>query len=896
MMRLPLLLIFTMFSFGLASLYAQNAPQKSWKKLEKEAEEFEKLGDLGRAALYYESAYAQKEDKKYLIYRAGNCYLETRDYANAVKCLVEVKDDNANSDYDKPGLKYAQALKQTGKYEESKEAFNNFMSNYNGGDKEAVREIVDTEVQGCNFALKAQEYTNANISISHLDPNVNTDKTEFAPIPFNNDVLYYSSTVSGVSKVFRTQKNKNGTWMTRQVPPIFTGKMEKPHFGNGSFTPDGKRFFFTQCDLVEGGKPKCQIYLMYEEGKDWSTPVKLPDYINAEGANTTHPYVTIVDDKEVLYFASDREGGKGGLDLWYCTRDLASTGNNFTLPKNLGHNINTPKDEISPYYHVPSQTLYFSSNGRISAGGFDVFKSLGEKMKWEVAQNLGFPINSAADDLFFVVSEAHGGGYLVSNRVFEPEKVATTNDDIFYYGEEKVQLIVKGAVYDRKDANKVPLRDVNIKLFQIVDDNEELVQDRMFSVASDYKFILEGGKKFFFEVRVDGFDMKRVDISTKDISEQQQRVMDIAMGKEEIVQPALDPMYVVVPPPYNSKDNAYKLPMDAPIDPETGDPYVEGSSVYNAFLVAEAVAEESPTREVYWNGKELTPLKSTAVATIDPRYLVVPESFDSEANSYVLPNRPPIDPETGDPYAEGTEVYKIWEEADELANNNNERRVYWGNGGDELLATEDAIEEPYVDPRYVVVPEKYNDRDYTYALPETVPIDPKTNKPYAKGTDVYDAYVKINEVAKVAQGRKLYWNDDKIIPYQGDVVEVIEDPKIKEVVPPTPPAAEGTSYKIQVAAVRKFREYKYAELQEGALKDYKLVFEPIDDGITRVLIIPKEKNEDGTIGFKTKSESINILSYVLDHTRFKTAFVGTYEGEKRVGNGFRGLDEDDTEE
>lgn len=893
MMRLPLLLIFVLYSFGGSTLLAQNAPQKSWKKLQKEAEEFEKLGDLGRAAIYYESAYAQKDDKK-LIYRAGYCYFETRDYANAVKCLVEVKDENANSNYDKPGLKYAQALKQTGKYEESKEAFNNFMSNYNGDDKEAVREVVDTEIQGCNFALKAQEYTNSNIQIAHLDPNVNTDKTEFAPIPFNNDVLYYSSTVSGVSKVYRTQKNKNGSWMTRQVPPIFTGKMEKPHFGNGSFTPDGKRFFFTQCDLVEGGKPKCQIYLMYEENKEWSAPVKLPDYINAEAANTTHPFVTIVDDKEVLYFASDREGGKGGLDLWYCTRDVESAGNNFTLPKNLGHNINTSKDEISPYYHIPSQTLYFSSNGRISAGGFDVFKSLGEKMKWEVAQNLGFPVNSAADDLFFVISEAHGGGYLVSNRIFEPEKVATTNDDIFYYGEEKVQLIVKGSIYDKKDANKIPLKDVNIKLFQIVDDNEEMVQDRMFSVANEYKFILEGNKKFFLEVRVDGYDMQRVDINTTNITEQQMRVMDIAMGNDVASKPKIDPMYVVVPPSYNSSDNAYKLPTTPPIDPETGEAYTAGTPVYKAFLEAEAIAEESPTHQLYWSDGELVATKPAAVAerpTMDARYIVVPEEYDAESNAYVLPTKPPTDSKTGKPYATDTEVYKIWEEADELAKSNSERRVYWGNGGEELMAV---AEEQPIDPRFVVVPEKYNDRDYNYALPETAPIDPKTGKPYAKGTNVYDIFIKANEIAKVAEGRRLYWNDDKLIPYQGDIVA--ENPGIKEVVPPTPPAPKGTAYKIQVAAVRKFRDYKYSELQEGTLKDYKLVFEPIDDGITRVLIIPKDKNEDGTVGFKTKSEAINILSYVLDHTRFKTAFVGAYEDDQRVGNGFRGLDEDDTDE
>jgi len=829
MNRLTLTLIVLTLNLLATGLMAQEPPQKSWKKLMKEAEEFEKLGDLYRAAQYYESAYAQKIDKKDLMYHAGKCYLETRDYANAAKCLELVKEEHTNTNYIQPGFKYARALKQTGQYEEAKDAFTKFINAYNGADKEKMREIVDTEIQGCNFALKAQEYTNANITVQHLDPNVNTDRTEFAPIPFNDDVLYFSSTVSGVSKIYRTQKNKAGNWMTRQVPTIFTGKMEKPHFGNGSFTPDGKRFFFTQCDLVEGGKPKCQIYIMNEEAGKWSAPVKLPDYINAEGANTTHPYVTLVEDKEVLYFSSDREGGKGGLDLWYCTRDINSTGNNFTLPKNLGHNINTPGDEISPHYHVPSQVLYFSSNGRISAGGFDVFKSSGEKMKWDAAQNMGFPINSSADDLYFVVSEAHGGGYLISNRIYGNDKVATINDDVFYYGEEKKQLLVRGSVYSEKDASKAPLKDVNIKIFEVVDGNEELLQDRMFAVANEYKFVLEANKDFVMEVNAGGFQTFTTNISTKGIEAQETRIKDIVMRlPEDAVR--VDPRHIVVPAKHNSEGLAYQLPEVAPTNPKTGSPYAEETDVYKAFVDAEAVAEKSDNRFVYWKDGELTPYNKEVVAI----------------------NNPTI------------------------------------------------VEEPKIDPRFVVVPEKYNSEDNTYTLPKIVPNDPKTGKPYAAGTAVNGAYLAAKKVADAADAGKVYWNNNELTAYKAPIAVVVpketpKEPNINKVYKDeeTSAAPKGTAYKIQVAAVRKFRDYKYGELQDGELKSYKLIFEPIEGEITRVLIVPKDKNEDGSEGFKSKAAALNVLLYVVDHTRFKTAFVGKYEEDKRVGGSIRGLDEED---
>lgn len=679
---------------------------------------------------------------------AGVCYLKVRDYANAVKCLADVKDKNNEKNYDKPGYQYALALKQTGQYQAAKDAFNEFLKEYKGSDKDEMQAKITTEIQGCNFALKAQEYTNPNISLSHLALNINTEKTEFAPIPFNNDVLYFSSSINGVSKIYRTKRLGDNNWSSRQVPPIFLGKMEKPNYGNGSFSADGKRLYFTECDFIDGGELQCAIYVMSQnEDGSWANPIQLPDYINVAETNTTHPFVISKGDKEILYFVSDREGGKGGLDLWYSSRDLKAKNSDFSLPKNLGPNINTSGDEMTPFYHFPSQTLYFSTNGRISAGGFDIFKSKGEMLKWEVAQNVGFPLNSSADDLYFVINEAHKGGYLVSNRTFDPNKVTTTNDDIFYFGQEGSRFFLSGKIMG-EDQDGL-LEDVNIKLFEVIDGNEELISDKMLAVG-EYKLELKTKKEYLFEITAEGYPKLLKTLSTEDAAPNEKKQRNFVLPKAKVA---------AIP--------------------------------------------------------ELTP------------------------------------------------------------------------------------EEPSIAPRFIVVPEEFSNRDYAYLLPDEVPIDENTGNPYPEDSEVYDLFIKAQEVAKLSMTGEVYWQEEVLVPYMSEstaevdpIDETPQEAGIFELYETTPEADEGVAYQIQVAAVRKYRAYRFEELQEGPLLDYRLGFEPIDGGITRVMILPLESNADGSEGFKTKSEALNVLSYILDHSRFKTAFVGRYENGERVGEGFRGLDEE----
>lgn len=587
--------------------YLPSQAQLPWRKRAKMAAAFEKSGDLNQAAIYYRGVFEEKPEKEEYSYKAGHCFLEFRDYANAAQCLEVVKDQNDNPKYDKPGFKYALALKQTGQAQKAKDAFNTFLVNYQGEDKETYREVVENEIKGCNYALKALNYTDPTVQIEHLDAKVNSAQTEFAPIPFANNVLYFSSTKAGVAKIYRSVQQPIG-WARPQVPSIFEGKMERPHFGNGTFTQDGTRFYFTQCDIAEE-RPQCAIFMMENLGSgQWSDPVLLPEYINPPNANTTHPLVIDQEGLEVLYFVSNRAGGRGGLDLWYTTCPKGGDVNSFTLPKNLGRNINSTGDEISPFYHQPTGTLYFSSNGRVSAGGLDIFKSKGNKLQWEVAQNLGFPINSSADDLYYVISEAHGGGYLVSNRPFGDARNSTTDDDIFYFGIETIELSLSGSIVDAREEGGAPLRDVAMQLFQKTEEGgEELLEERLLAIGTFLFEGLEPNTNYILSVVKEGFEPQSYAFTTPMHSEEKKRIVQLQPRTDQIAQASVDAQairYYIIPEYHNSNNKALALPAN-PIDPKTGIAYT--GDTLKIYYELDAIAGLGDQRRVYYKDGQPQP-------------------------------------------------------------------------------------------------------------------------------------------------------------------------------------------------------------------------------------------------------------------------------------------------
>ena len=171
--------------------------------------------------------------------------------------------------------------------------------------------------------------------------------------------------------------------------------------------------FFTRNTTKDGRKIKAKdgitkmsIYQAENVGGKWSNITSLP--FNDKEYNTVHPSISVEGD--ILYFASNREGGAGGMDIW----SVKKIGDEWSEPRNLGPSINTDSDEIFPYVHADG-TLYFASNGHVGFGGLDLFFSR-PGSEWTPATNLGAPFNSENDDFGFIIDRDKKNGYFSSSR------------------------------------------------------------------------------------------------------------------------------------------------------------------------------------------------------------------------------------------------------------------------------------------------------------------------------------------------------------------------------------------------------------------------------------------------------------------------------------------------
>ncbi|MCC6281719.1 MAG: tetratricopeptide repeat protein [Saprospiraceae bacterium] len=422
------------FAFGIPTA----ATAQTYSSLLKSANESFQKGNFAEAGDQYEKAARLKDNKPETMYKAAECYYRMRNYVKAVECYELVKDEFKK--YELAGLRYARSLKQTEQYVLAIEAFKNFARRYRGSRKAQVIAVVQNDIKGCELAMQMAAAKTTTGSVKVLPDGINTPSNDFAPLAWSSDLLYYSGYVGKKVSLLRSMR-EGVDWQqadsARGLPESVTSR-----FGNGVFSSDGKRFYCTQCNeapLYEragnGLRTRCAIFGVRFDGVRWSEPERLRSYINMADHTSMHPCVAEEQGRELLLFASDREGGLGGLDLYVCARPLDSNEFDFSFPQNLGEMINTGGDEISPFYEPGTQTLWFSSNGHISLGGLDIFKTSRNAGKWTKPENPGWPLNSPADDLFFskIRNDKKGGGFFVSNRSVEGRKQGTLDEDIFEY-------------------------------------------------------------------------------------------------------------------------------------------------------------------------------------------------------------------------------------------------------------------------------------------------------------------------------------------------------------------------------------------------------------------------------------------------------------------------------
>ncbi len=253
--------------------------------------------------------------------------------------------------------------------------------------------------------------------------SINTDHAPMMGDKKNTSVVFASSrpgttggrnsyiTCEPFSDIYVAPIDKKGNF---EAPEKINGEKINTQDNEGSVCFDSKfkQMFFTRCPVTSNKNMGCEIWVSEAGGNGWNEPTK----IDLKGGNDTitvgHPCLTPQDD--VLIFASNLPGGYGGLDLWYVVYDKRAKG--WSTPKNLGPEVNTPGNELFPTMDKEGN-LFFSSDGHVGMGGLDIFMAtrVGEEIKWTKPTNMGYPINSCANDFQFIHMEERIG-FFSSNR------------------------------------------------------------------------------------------------------------------------------------------------------------------------------------------------------------------------------------------------------------------------------------------------------------------------------------------------------------------------------------------------------------------------------------------------------------------------------------------------
>jgi outer membrane protein OmpA-like peptidoglycan-associated protein len=260
-----------------------------------------------------------------------------------------------------------------------------------------------------------------------------------------------------------SERNDSGVWMARKT---FGNILNTPdNEGAQTVSSDGNELYFTACNRIEG-LGRCDIFYSTKNQNKWSVPVDLPSPLNS-AFSEKHP--SLSSDRKVLYFASDRPGGIGGLDIWY---SLKNENGNWSIPLNMGNKINTPGDEQSPFIHPDNQSLYFCSTGHNSLGKGDIFISrMSPGGEWGPAVNIGYPINTKDNEIGLIVNASGNKAYFATDR----EKSKAMDIYSFYLYPEARPIPVsymKGRVYDSGNYKGIQAS------FQLMDlENGELVME-----------------------------------------------------------------------------------------------------------------------------------------------------------------------------------------------------------------------------------------------------------------------------------------------------------------------------------------------------------------------------------------------------------------------------------
>lgn len=449
----------------------------------------------------------------YTNHQIALCYQYTYDYKRAEEQFSKTYQSNG---YPDDAYLYGNTLKNNQKYEEAIRVYEQFIRSNPGSD--SLVEASITAMQGCHYALN-DSLVKTEASIGLADQAVfNTGTSSFAVSYFGSEdrVMFTSARPHGVilkpeqqseflCDIYWTEKDENGKW---KDAVNFGRPMNSAQHDAASAINNTNTIFYTRWS--DENRKEQNIYLARMINFKFFEAYKLDERVNIDGYVSMHPFISM--DGKKLYFSSNRPGGYGGMDLWKIALD--TLGNITGEAENLGEAVNSNADEITPFFHEASATLFFSSNGYNSIGGYDVFKSSYDNTSQTYGHplNLGTPINSSNDDTYLVWDSKLKKGFLSSDR--EPCEFGHCYN-IYEVTNSAIVIALEGNTYHKETGAVLPNTAIIIKDVHGIKDH--------YTVRSNaegyYQVNITIGEELFLKAQKEGYFADANVVNTESITE-----------------------------------------------------------------------------------------------------------------------------------------------------------------------------------------------------------------------------------------------------------------------------------------------------------------------------------------------------------------------------------------
>ncbi len=504
---------------------------------------------------FYTLANEFNPNNALLNYKLGRCYMKTSDKHKALIYLEKAHQLNTAVEGDVL-FQIAEAYHQIHNFEKAIQKYREYKNALTPKSLAEIGKSIDKKIKECETGKMLQENP-VRAFIDNMGAGINTMYPEYSPI-INADesmIIFTSrrNTTTGGNRAPDDEKYYEDIIISYRLGTGDWGAAQNPgkplnselHDATVGLSPDGQTLYIYRGD--NGG----DIYDCFLKGDSWTKPERLNKNINTKYHESS---ASLSPDGRKLYFVSDKPSGFGGRDIYVSELDKKG---NWCPAKILPSSINTPFDEEAVFAHPDGRTLYFSSKGHNTMGGFDIFYSVFENGAWSTPVNIGYPINTAGDDVFFSISASGRHGYYSSARPgglgdqdlyvitflgAEKPMVNNSDDNLLAWknaamSEQVIEKLIdiqttsltllKGRILDEVTHEPV---EASILLTDI-DKNEELATFTSNSATGRYLVSLPSGKNYGIAVSAEGYLFHSENFNIPDKATYQEIEKDIYLKK-----------------------------------------------------------------------------------------------------------------------------------------------------------------------------------------------------------------------------------------------------------------------------------------------------------------------------------------------------------------------------